>query len=393
MFITCSKPIYLCIHVCMIGNYIEILQSFQDKLKELGMQNFFSKIFIGILGKHENSSIQKVLNMFENVELLDFNENLGLYERLTLHKLYEKSLEHEFYVLYLHTKGVTHSPMDYSIHVWRNKMLFFLLQYTTLTLHQFEHDTADVVGIDFLTDSRKYPRHYSGNFWWTTSKHLKTLHLPIENDYLAPEMWICNNNHGRYISLYQTHRYNFYQGINSRNKDAIINDFSCNRLDSRFLKPSITELYLEDLLESKNHIFGNFPHWTNVENIFKTGIYEINQKFFKLKDDPYLGKIKFWVFQNENSGLLSCYIEHQKVIIRTKNVFVLHFNQISETFIYGNKTYRRDMLHFTPTMECIVSNNLFSGDDPDYGNLKTWNFRYNENEMSFVEQQKIMILV
>lgn len=395
MLITSSKPIYLFIHVCMIGNYLEILNSFQQKLIELNMHHFFQKIYLGILGKSDSLEIQRILDIFKDlscIELLEHNENVHLYERLTLNKLYTKSLSEDFYVLYLHTKGVTHRPTEYGIHVWRNKMLFFLLQYSTLCLHQFEHNLGDVVGIDLLNESpMKYPLHYSGNFWWTTSSHISKLPFPIDNGYLEPEMWICKKKDGRYISIYQTFKYNFYQGINIKNKDNIIREYTSNCLHSNFLKPIPIELYLEDLLSSKNHMFGNFPNWVCFQKTFQTGVYKINQEFFNIKDDPYYGKIKFWVFQDEQ-GRLSSYIEGQEIVIRSKGTISLEFDKISELVCYGTKQYQRNGLVYTPNIPFTVENKLFN-DDPNIGKLKTLSFDYDGRDEPYilVENQKIII--
>ena len=46
----------------------------------------------------------------------------------------------------------------------------------------------DCVGINL----RFYPNiHFSGNFWWSKSEHIKQL-KQIDNNYLSPEMFICS---------------------------------------------------------------------------------------------------------------------------------------------------------------------------------------------------------
>jgi hypothetical protein len=40
--------------------------------------------------------------------------------------------------------------------------------------------------------------HYSGNFWWSTIKHIKKLPNYIEDYYTAPEDWILINKDNMY---------------------------------------------------------------------------------------------------------------------------------------------------------------------------------------------------
>lgn len=399
MIIQCSKPIYLYIHVCMIGNYIHILRSYRSQMKELNVLDHFQKVLIGIVGKNDENMKQEVLNLFStgnnSVELLEFSENIRVYERLTLHNLYDRSVNEDFYVLYLHTKGVTHSSLDQGIVMWRNKMIFFLLHYMTLALHQLDHDEADVVGIDLLTEKpRQYSTHFSGNFWWSTSSHIRKLHVPIRGDYLAPEMWICSIHGGRYHSFYQTPSYNFYRGVNLRNRNNT--DFTNNQLMPHLLQPETVDLFLEDLLECADHQwYGHPPHWSKVNiqgsNYFTTGFRNVNEDFLRIGQDPYLGKIKFWVFMHPKTHLFSCYIEHQPIAIRTRDPIILEFEYISPQSTYGGQLYHKTYLTFSSNIESTVGNHLFNNDDPDYGKLKIWKLTYQDKQLELLEHQKIII--
>lgn len=399
MIIQCSKPVYLYIHVCMIGNYIDILRSYRNQMQELNVLSHFQKIFIGIVGRNDENMKQEVLNLFSteknHVELLEFSENIGVYERLTLHNIYDRSLHEDFYFLYLHTKGVTHSTLDQGIIIWRNKMSFFLLHYMTLALHQLEHDKADVIGIDFLREiPRRYSTHFSGNFWWSKSSHIRKLHVPIAGDYLAPEMWICSIRDGKYTSLYQTPSYNFYQGISIRNKNAILNNFTNNQLESHVLQPETVDIFLEDLLECTQHQwYGHPPHWLKVDfNDFSTGFHQVNVNFLRIDQDPYLGKLKFWVFMHPRTHLFSSYIENQTLRIRTRDPITLEYKYISDESCYGNKHYNKTSLTFQLNVECTIGNHLFNNEDPEYGKLKRWKLNYKDIEMELLEHQKIIIV-
>lgn len=403
MIIKCSKPVYLYIHVCMIGNYMDILHSYRNQLKDLDLIDYFDKIMIGIVGRNDENMKNNVLQLFSTdknqAELVNYSENVRLYERLTLHSLYDRALHQDFHVLYLHTKGVTHSALDQGIIVWRNKMLFFMLHYISLCLHYLEHDLADVIGIDFLRESpRRYSDHFSGNFWWTTSNHIRRLHVPINGDYLAPEMWICSISDSKRLSLYQTPEYNFYKGINLRNRNKTIHDiFNNNQLSPEFMNPGIADLFLEDLSDPEfQHYYGHPPNWTKITETpsFRTGIFSVDQAFLGLDHDPYLGKIKFWIFSSPQN-LFSCLIEHRLIAIRSQTPKHLKYSELPEESTYGSQKnemiIQKSNLIFEPNIEIEINNNLFSNVDPDYGQLKKWTLVYDGQPLTLVEHQKIVI--
>lgn len=403
MIIQCSKPVYLYIHVCMIGNYIDILRSYRNQMQELNIFGHFTKILFGIVGRNDENMRQEVLNIFStgnnHIELLEFSENISVYERLTLHNLYDRSLQEDFHVLYLHTKGVTHSTLDQGIVIWREKMTHFLFHYMTIALHQLEHDKADAIGIDFLREKpRQYSTHYSGNFWWSKSSHIRTLYIPIRGDYLAPEMWICSRGDGKYASLYQTPHYDFYRAVNIRNKNEILSKFRNNQLEPHLLQPEIVDLFLEDILGCIDHQwYGHPPNWVKVDSDdFTTGFHKVNEDFLRIGHDPYLGKTKFWVFMHPDTHLFSAYIENQPLYIKTREPITLEYEYISSSIYYGTETkskhYDKTRLTFQSNVECTIGNHLFNNEDPDYGKLKRWKLNYKDKNMELLEHQKIIII-
>ena len=98
-------------------------------------------------------------------------------------------------VWYIHSKGVSRSdwPIIAAIkswtHItaWRKFMEYFLITKYQTCVEKLE--TYDTCGANLRT----YPQlHYSGNFWWATSDHIKKLPSRIGSNYLDPEMWICS---------------------------------------------------------------------------------------------------------------------------------------------------------------------------------------------------------
>ena len=64
----------------------------------------------------------------------------------------------------------------------------------------------DTVGVN-LQDGP----HYSGNFWWSKSSHIKKLNREIGINYVAPEFWVTSiKSNVRYLGLWLS-RVNHYE--------------------------------------------------------------------------------------------------------------------------------------------------------------------------------------
>jgi hypothetical protein len=72
-------------------------------------------------------------------------------------------------ILYIHTKGVT-SPNNECINDWRKYMLYFNVEQHEQAVKELKN--YDTYGVDLVTEPTK---HYSGNFWWGNSNHIKKL--------------------------------------------------------------------------------------------------------------------------------------------------------------------------------------------------------------------------
>ena len=78
-------------------------------------------------------------------------------------------------ILYLHTKGITYikdTPIYNNIQDWINYMVYFLVGKHQKCLELL--DTNDTVGLNFHSDPHP---HWSGNYWWATTDHIKRLDI------------------------------------------------------------------------------------------------------------------------------------------------------------------------------------------------------------------------
>ena len=132
-----------------------------------------------------------------------------------MRKLAEKENDTNYF--YLHTKGLRHfgTPNESQVIDWINLMLYWNIerwQLATQRLNVFDTYGCNDIGW-----------HYSGNFWWATSSHIRKLPTKIETYYTAPEDWIhktqnihkfcvftssiVNGGGGHYVHCFDRSRY------------------------------------------------------------------------------------------------------------------------------------------------------------------------------------------
>jgi GR25 family glycosyltransferase involved in LPS biosynthesis/GT2 family glycosyltransferase len=102
-------------------------------------------------------------------------------------------------VLYLHTKGASHAHPNPHVADWRRLMLHFLVERHADARAALA--THDVVGCNLLDRPQ---RHFSGNFWWANSRHLKTLPPVPTSDRHEGEWWVLSGGPARAASLHDS---------------------------------------------------------------------------------------------------------------------------------------------------------------------------------------------
>lgn len=221
-------PIYIYFHICLIGNWKEIVSNLLFKIENSGLYKYVDEIRCIILGDLINTEIYSVLKQFDkdnkiNIVLRDNNTNL--YEKITINKLLEDSqsnIEKEAYVLYIHSKGVT-KPDNKFVYDWVNYMSYFNIYKFDNCFKKLEDPFISAVGVNLIGQDVN-PLHYSGNFWWSKMSHIQNLKPITDNYYNSPEFWITSNR-GNYISLWNSN-INHYQELYPfnlyENKDNII---------------------------------------------------------------------------------------------------------------------------------------------------------------------------
>ena len=194
------RKIYGIYFICCIGNYLDIIKEQLDILESSGLYDKTDKLFCYIsLYNINDTKLNELIIKYSKIQLI--TEETNVYEKFAInnYKKYIQDLigEEEYYLYYFHTKGVT-KEKDSIFQMRRQILNYYILNNFEISLNLLE--IYDCVGCSLL----KYPKlHFSGNFWWSKSEYLNTLNDEISQNYLAPEMYVCSNPDGKFISLSQ----------------------------------------------------------------------------------------------------------------------------------------------------------------------------------------------
>lgn len=179
------------IHIATIGNYQHIVNEIFSYLKV----SEFDGVFANIAGSGK-------VDLPQGVIIIGYSD-LQQFEFPTLEyikKYSEVNTNHN--ICYIHTKGAS-TGTNICIDEWRQYMLHFnLTNINKITNILKEYDACGVDLVDIPVT------HFSGNFWWSTSAHIKRLLMPREIDIVLSdrhrcEFWICSKE-GRYTSLHNS---------------------------------------------------------------------------------------------------------------------------------------------------------------------------------------------
>jgi beta-1,4-mannosyl-glycoprotein beta-1,4-N-acetylglucosaminyltransferase len=217
-----SKPIYIYFHICCINNWEDIVNNLLFKIKHSGLYYLVSEIRCFILGEEKN--INDEIFKEDKIKIIFFSNDLTLREKNTINILIEDSKLTDAYILYIHSKGLTHYNTNKEIFVydWTEYLAYFNIYNFQTCIHLLQYYDCISVNLQNI-DSNNNPvnLHYSGNFWWSKTSHISNLNIIEDNYYNSPEFKITSIP-GTYVSLWNTiidHYYNSYSFIEYENKE------------------------------------------------------------------------------------------------------------------------------------------------------------------------------
>jgi hypothetical protein len=160
-----------------LGRWQSICREIQQHVVAANLDSASVEITQGILGQHRCEPL------FANAVVRHHGEDLSRYEFPTLALVHQCCQEHECYVYYLHTKGVSH-PINPKSERWRAELLTIVDDWQMWVASLSENDSAG---------PRWNDRYFAGNFWWARSEYIAKLpkleQLDTRNRRLA-ERWI-----------------------------------------------------------------------------------------------------------------------------------------------------------------------------------------------------------
>jgi hypothetical protein len=135
---------------------------------------------------HKNVVFDLALNPFDNDQSMMSGLNTNaVTENYTLRKIYNNAINEDAYVLYFHAKGITALLKHQNEMAAYRQYAYWRYFLNWGVLEKWKHciemlDSHDVSGVNYFD----YPSpHYSGNFWWTTTNHLRQLPDPSTTDW------------------------------------------------------------------------------------------------------------------------------------------------------------------------------------------------------------------
>ena len=219
-----------CVHITALGNPIQ-----RQLLKQLAAT--FSKTHV-----HELDSAVSMKDIASDFASLDESKaQKFLTEAVTLNKLWRDSQHDDFYLLYLHTKGVSSLVRNFgqgdvitfkNVYYWRKYLDWGVIESWRECVGGLEQG-CHMAGCNFNSDPFA---HFSGNFWWARSDYIRLLddntnsqwwqqnRRPYHTDRLCDEMWpgslaeniytvhqpelsLCSPNPGLYSTAYERKNY------------------------------------------------------------------------------------------------------------------------------------------------------------------------------------------
>jgi hypothetical protein len=197
-----EKNIKIFYHAYLINNYKDIITEQLTNIFYSELYKNCQEFHIGIVGGEEAKKwIINLVEKYSKIKLYFFDNGD---EKNTLNLIPLLSRPND-YILYLHTKGITHID-EIPQHLWRK-----LLNYKTI--NEWKKcieilDNCDCVGPLYREDTYLgYFPHFSGGFWWSKYEYITTLdNSYLDENYIhkrmGAEFWIGSNPNSKMKCLY-----------------------------------------------------------------------------------------------------------------------------------------------------------------------------------------------
>jgi hypothetical protein len=182
-------------HVYLKSGYSRILIDKFKKFKNSGLYASTNKIYLTLFGDVETSSefLNDLKDMYPKIEFGVITNASFNNEPDTLNLMLKKANEYETNtpMLYLHTKGLSHTHPDTkrNVEAWVRYLDLYVIKEWERCVKALENN--DAAGGFYVEE----PKHFQGNFWWANSDYLKSLPKITAENYAElnrGEFWILS---------------------------------------------------------------------------------------------------------------------------------------------------------------------------------------------------------
>jgi len=196
-------------HTYLTGEYKLVVQEQMTKLITSGLYNEVDYIFTGISATSADDVnwFMELLSSYEKFFPILHTDKDG--EKPTMRLLANYAKENECYIMYFHTKAVANT--GYNNTLWRWSMDYNLI-YKHKECIELLDKGVDAVGPNLRKNTHVgYHPHFSGTYWWSTSKYIQSLNeeylynkelLGPQNPLLV-EFFIGSNHNGNLQSIFE----------------------------------------------------------------------------------------------------------------------------------------------------------------------------------------------
>ena len=167
---------------------------------------------IGISIADENKSISNILDILDKSKIRDVRAKGHEFITLDLIQKDREKFADNDYILYLHTKGASKQlDKEYNnIISWRHLMNYFNIEQCIKVFNIFQKTEYNTYGVLYSVLAKN--KLYSGNFWWSTGKYIKTINIDgvKKNRFNAEINYIQNGIDWKPYSSYNRQDENHY---------------------------------------------------------------------------------------------------------------------------------------------------------------------------------------
>lgn len=326
------------IHICQFEGWQKSFDILFSAIKKSGLYKVTKEIRIGIV--NDSKSVIPDVRLKHSKFNIIFCKSSFLYERPTLIHMSDSSFKEDALYWYCHTKGIKHfgTPFENNVIDWINLLVYWNITQWKLAVQML--NKYDTYGCNKLYDPRYSKNtHYSGNFWWAKSSHIKHLPKVIETYYCAPEDWVCTKNDKMLCIFSSNFESGHHYGKPYASSNYILpNNFNiyayqiCNSDLKHFSFSQLIEHFLTNG-KNENRIYSMPP---NFDFIFYRNAYEetYNLNYKKLVKHWFSKGVHQNLINNANKNIIGYFHICQKK--GWKKSFDIIFSNIKDSGLYNS---------------------------------------------------------